>query len=835
MIGQNVSGLVWFMQCVRRTLLNLNERSEMHTISRTEVTETVRNLLATGDDLDRCVACRTLGELGDVASVPALIARLNDEDIDVCLDAAAALAKLGDPEAVVPLLESLYKDPSSEVKTAVVEALGLLGGEKVIPHLIEMAVKRPENMLGDGSGGNDTNESWDPWWDIQRLAVTALGRLHADEAVPVLTAILEDKDNQDIESEVLTALACIGGSGEAVLIKLLMGGSARERRRAARAMGEAQTSSSLHALANALEDGDDDVRAAVIDALARRQASRYAGIILPYLKDPAPVVRHAALNAVAPLASGNGVNPDDLIGLADDDDPQVRAAALLLLNGELAGERASSLWDTVQRRLADTNAEVAGIACQIAAQLDEPHALKALLAVLDDASRDASVRSQAAVALGKRNESTQEVLDGLMRALGDKMQPVRLAALHALMALANSGAEEPLGLVIGALRGNMGTEVGSDASNATPEQAQPSLNEDTIEAEEISAADANRESGLDDDLESLLKKYEASTAGDEEIPDSDSVRGAGSTLEAVAMGNVEAAFHAGESTRAVDEETAFAQLPQEQQEELADYIGILDRQRETWKRLTKPRALDVRNDVRALSARVLGGAARPEVVTALIEAMQDAEQEIQIAAVESLARIARAAPETPGLQNAVGPLITHLNFAGRELRLACAHALGALGKTDGLAPLMELLKEAEPLVRSQAIRGLVELVKGTAATRAGKPAALKGNTVDEVVHALTGCLNDKDPGVQKATAQGLSALNGIIKQPDLLQEVVHGLIDAGIAIESNVARDMGRTLRAAAPEMGGGKLVEKLATLPNSIQRRFAMEMLEEIYRPDTH
>lgn len=804
----------------------------MHTISRTEVTETVRNLLVTGDDLDRCVACRTLGELGDAASVPALIARLNDEDIDVCLDAAAALAKLGDPEAVVPLLESLYKDPSGEVKTAVMEALGLLGGEKVIPHLIEMAVKRPENMLGDGSGGNDTNESWDPWWDIQRLAVKALGRLRANEAVPVLTAILDDKNNQDIESEVLTALVCISGSGEAVLIKRLMEGSPRERRRTARAMGEAQSNASLHALANALQDGDDDVRAAVIDALAKRQASRYAGIILPYLKDPAPAVRRAALDAVSPLASGNGVNFVDLIGLAGDDDPQVRAAALLILNGDLADERASGLWDTVQKRLPDSNAEVAGIACQIAGRLDEPLALTALLAVLDDASRDASVRSQAAVALGKRAVSTQEVLDGLMRALEDKMQPVRLAALHALMALANAGAEDPLGLVIGALRGNLDVEEKSDASVADTEHAQPSLDEDAGKAEGLSADDKGMETGLEDDLEPLLKKYEASISGEEETPDP--AQGAVSTLEAVAMGNVEAAFHAEKTPLAVDEETAIAQLPQEQQEALADYIGILGRQRETWKRLTKPKMLDVKNDVRVLSARVLGAAARPEVVTALIEAMQDAEPEIQMAAVESLARIARVAPKTHGLQNAVGPLITHLNFAGRELRLACAHALGALGKADGLAPLMELLKDAEPLFRSQAIHGLVELVKG-ATTRTGKTAVLKGNTVDEVVHALTGCLNDKDPGVQKAAAQGLTALYGVIKQPGLLQEVAHRLIDAGVAIESSVSRDMGRALRAAAPELGGGALVEKLATLPNSIQRRFAMEMLEEIYRPVTH
>ena len=267
---------------------------------------------------------------------------------------------------------------------------------------------------------------------------------------------------------------------------------------------------------------------------------------------------------------------------------------------------------------------------------------------------------------------------------------------------------------------------------------------------------------------------------------------------------------------------------------MADYIGILERQRETWNCLTKPRVLDINSDVRVLSARVLGAAARPEVVTALIEAMQDAEPEIQMAAVESLARIARVAPKTPGLQNAAGPLITHLNFAGRQLRLACAHALGALGKSDGLAPLMELLEDTDPLIRSQAIHGLTELARGIA-IRDGKPTIKSGNTANKVARALTSCLNDKDPGVQKAAAQGLTALSSTFKQPELLQEVVHRLIDAGIAIDGRVSRDMGRALRDAAPELGGAALVEKLTTLPSSTQRRFAMEMLEEIYRPVVH
>jgi len=97
------------------------------------------HLSATGDEVDRCYASRTLGVLGDTQAIPALIERLQDEDIDVSIDAADALGRIGDSSAIPPLLESLTHDPNGEVKTAVVEALGKMGGQEVIALLLKIA------------------------------------------------------------------------------------------------------------------------------------------------------------------------------------------------------------------------------------------------------------------------------------------------------------------------------------------------------------------------------------------------------------------------------------------------------------------------------------------------------------------------------------------------------------------------------------------------------------------------------------------------------------------------------------------------------------------------
>ena len=175
---------------------------------RKQVIKSLSELIAKGDEADRCYACRALGAIGGSGAIPVLTERLRDEDIDVCIDAAEALGHLREPAAVSALLESLVKNPNGEVMIAAVEALGEIGGAETVAPLMEVAARRPNNIIAYG------DESWDPWWDIQLQAVKALGRHRISEAVSILVGILNDEENQDIKSEILKALAEIGDGGE---------------------------------------------------------------------------------------------------------------------------------------------------------------------------------------------------------------------------------------------------------------------------------------------------------------------------------------------------------------------------------------------------------------------------------------------------------------------------------------------------------------------------------------------------------------------------------------------------------------------------------------------
>jgi len=284
--------------------------TEQNSLVKSKVVESLGILLDNGDEVDRCYACKTLGLLGDNRVTDKLTERLRDEDIDVCVDAAEALGRLGVPETISTLVESMYKDPDGEVKIAIVEALGQIGcqtgSDEVITPLLEIAAKCPENMV------IDENDTWDSWWDMQLKVVEALGQMQVKEAVPVFQAILEDKDNQDIESEILKALAIIGAEGEQVLCKRLVDGSARQRRRAAKALGYTKSESAVVALSSALHDKDSDVRIASVNALQNCSATEQLAAILLAQKDHDAEVCSAAIIAVQNLGSFHKLSTEQI-------------------------------------------------------------------------------------------------------------------------------------------------------------------------------------------------------------------------------------------------------------------------------------------------------------------------------------------------------------------------------------------------------------------------------------------------------------------------------------------------------------------------------------------
>ncbi len=613
------------------------------------VIETLCRLTTTGDEVDRCYASRTLGVLGDANAIPTLVQCLRDEDIDVSMDAADALGRIGNHDAIPPLLESLKHDPNGEVKIAVVDALGKIGGQYVITPLLEIAKSCPDTIAWDDSG------DWNDWWDMQLKAVEALGRMRVADAVPVLIAILEDEEGQDIESEVLKALALIGGKGEAFLIKRLEQGFPRERRRAATALGLSNGANTRKALARAMIDQDSNVRVAALRALGKLGASQYLDIILRFLNDPDPEMRRAVIDVTTEFLVTKDdaeMMRDKLAPLLTDLNPAVRAATLTALRN--LEPLSQEMLEQIRQCLNDPDNTVISVACILLAHLGDHTVLITLLQILSDKKRDLNLRSQVATALGILGDA--EAVNILTWAIKDEAQPVRLAALNALMQLEKNKdfkllpeQRTPLEIVIDALKGEI-----TVSSVPVPEVQQK-----------------------------------------DEPPPKVEERPAMSTLEAITMDSVDTT----ESHKNHDDE-------EEVSEEIQEYIDIAQENIELGERLFVQKTLDVATDVRHLSARILGD--NDQAVKALIEALNDDDPILRREAANSLGQIARRSPKNQELADAFDSLVTHLNDS--EMRLACVCTLGLLGNRAAIPVLFGYLQDEDTSVLIQTIQSLMAII-----------------------------------------------------------------------------------------------------------------------------
>jgi len=762
----------------------------------TRTVDSLCELLDRGDEADRCYVIRTFGALRETAAFAALAGRLHDEDIDVCVDAAEALGRLGDPAAIHSLLESLHGDPSGEVRTAVVEALGRYSDPRVVAALIDVVVRRPQDL--------ELEDDWDDWWDMQRLAVVALGRLQASEAVAALEALLDTEEGGDIEGETLRALAQLGTPGLDVLQRRLVEGEVRQRGRAARALGHADGHMTLSILAKGLLDAEDEVRIAVLDALAERRAGSYLPAVLLALKDRSAAVRGKALEVTLALAGSDGDTQalaTSLFKLLEDVDPRVRRNALLCLTRLVDSDPGLAVpVEPLRGALVDSDTEAASAACTLAGRVGGAALVGDLLELLAGDRHADTLRREAALALGMAGTVSEAVVAGLQKAVTDTGQPVRVGAMTALVQLAESAAApaeesttepDPLTVVVAAVRGDL---LAGEESMAAVEVDEPTASDDGV-------------------------------AGSE-VPESTS------TLAAIARDNVEAAMLLDD--RSPDEPPVDPLAAAvEEDAGLQPFVEIVrgNLERAEQRGRGRGRKVALSEEVRRLAARMLGDSDAPTAVAALIDVLLDGDVELSREAADALGRIARRSPGLTGLADAFGVLVTLLGLGKPDQRIACVRALAALGNRAALEPMLEQLDDPDPVVRGETVRSLTEL-----ATAEGEPEGIDGATVTFTTlrERLDRCLDDAESGVRLAAAEALARLQMSDAVPDrAADEGVRRLIEAAFHDAGGQARAMGQALRAFGTEYSATRLLQRLDELETSQQRRFVLEMIEELYRPE--
>jgi HEAT repeat protein len=204
-------------------------------------------MLHGGTWLRRARAASELGLAGRRDSIPELIAALEDDTLDVRLAAAHSLAQIRAPEAAVPILHALTEQKHWPPQRAA-EILHEMGSCGIDPLLAFLR----------GHQGDVPQI---------RVAVMALGLLHAAAAVPAILTLMDHPD-----PELRRASACaLGQMGDraahAALAKALKDPVWEVRCMAAQAFGRLKDDTAVAALARCLDDPAWWVRFTAAEAL----------------------------------------------------------------------------------------------------------------------------------------------------------------------------------------------------------------------------------------------------------------------------------------------------------------------------------------------------------------------------------------------------------------------------------------------------------------------------------------------------------------------------------------------------------------------------------------
>jgi HEAT repeat protein/serine phosphatase RsbU (regulator of sigma subunit) len=473
-------------------------------------------LLDAPDPLARQKAARALSRLGPDAgpAVPTLLAHVEkDDDPKVRRAAAEAVGRVGAAakDTVPALLHALDHDRDAIVQRAIAIALGRVEPEadSVVPPLLEMLRKTKESELLTSPA---------------RQALVRIGK----KSLPALRAELKTAEPA-MQTAILETLGDLGPEAQeaAAEVRSLLDRQARpEVRRAAGsnlARIDPTAPETIAALGQHLEDPDEDIRIAIIQALESLgpAAKEVIPVLVGILRDPnaslgLKLAVCDALGGIKPNGK-DGVTPlqellkqhnrqlqekaieilrslgpiardavPDLLQLLKEPEVtvNVRLSACEALgnigpNAEdqgLIGPDGQHAVDTLTELLQDTNWEVRKYAAVALRQIG-PRAKKAIPALLRnlndrDDDQSSEVRAAAADALGDLGPSAV-VITALKEALKDDAFPVRVAVVGAL-AKARTQATTYLPLLAERLRDNdrsVRLEVAEDLASLGPAAA----------------------------------------------------------------------------------------------------------------------------------------------------------------------------------------------------------------------------------------------------------------------------------------------------------------------------------------------------------------------------
>lgn len=512
--------------------------------------------------------------------------------------------------------------------------------------------------------------------------------------------------------------------------------------------------------------------------------------------------------------------------MLSDPDSQVRGtlfSALLNVVAEnpMSGQNFQSVIDSIT----DDAAETAAAACSLLGANADPAAIAPLLSIIDNPGGHPMVRREAAISVGKLGQIDPAVMDVLGRYIADEQQTVRLAALTALMQLENSGSlvetdetlvvPRPLDLVMDAINGTItgDDDAHTDAAQATNEKNEADQSTLSTDAEEHAPGSQEAPGSTPESL--TLPETPA------QIVEEGEVTPATSTLDAIAMQNVEAMLHPAEPAEEIQDEIT------------REYMQIVENNKGQMRRIRSNRKIDVHQDIRRMAARVLADTDQPLALDALIQALNDDDSQVRREAAQSIGVIAQRNCQASRLMDATGTLITQLAIGDIDQKVTCARTLSYLGNRAALVPLMDATKAPESTLRVHAIDALTRLSLNSQDPDKSDHMVVRDVPPLSIARKLMENLDDKDMGTRVAAARGLAQILRPLDEENFTRKAIEKVVSSVTVSTGEEARLLGKALRQFDTSLGNEALLTQLKSADDSVKRSVFIEMIEELLQPE--
>jgi HEAT repeat protein len=434
------------------TALALGERGDTRAIGR------LLGVLADSNPNVQVHAIEALGKLQAAAAVDAFMGFVESDDFALAFPAVEALIAIGDSRIahrLLPLIEHPLLDGSA------IEALGRLGDDQAVVPLLNLLDKNPGAPAGQiaaairqihdrqaaqsGSGAAITElvaRCASPtavealrWATVRANASEAIGLIALLSWIPTTESeetLFDLLDRPDVRDHAVKALATRGAAVADALLERL--GSSRASCRPAfiELCGVVADQRTTPWLLNCLEETDDDVLAATLHALSRIGDHRAYAPAKSLLGHESARVRQAAVNVLNALA-----HPDtarDMSELLRDAASPAGGAALKVA----AFYGFPECIDALLALCDHPHEQVQRLAIEHLPCLDDDRVLARLEQALG--SESASIRAAAAAAWEEMEPAS--AIGPLLRALGDEDVWVRYFAVRSLASLRDAASRE---------------------------------------------------------------------------------------------------------------------------------------------------------------------------------------------------------------------------------------------------------------------------------------------------------------------------------------------------------------------------------------------------------